>query len=303
VAILGPTASGKSSLAEAVADRFDTSILSVDSMQVYRGMDIGTAKPSADVQRHIAHHMIDVADPDVEYSVRDFQLRGREVMEAAQRANGRIVIAGGSGLHFRSLVDPMTFAPTDPAIRTELEEMPLCDLQQALLAIDHNAPDVVDMRNSRRLIRAIEVWRITASTPTERAASPESEALRNYQPVVEHASFGVDGAEGSHNLIEQRFDAMLDRGLLDEVRSLAPVLGRTAGQAVGYKELLGVVHGQAELSAARSEAIQATNALVKRQRTYFRRDPRIEWIPWQDGERARIEHSVEHIGEVAGWIS
>jgi tRNA dimethylallyltransferase len=265
-------------------------------------MDIGTAKPSADVQRRIAHHMIDVADPNADYSVRDFQLQGRRALESVRLANERVVVAGGSGLHFRSLVDPMTFAPTDPAIRAELEELSLGELQQALLAVDHDAPDVVDMRNSRRLIRAIEVWRITARTPTERSASVESGALRDYQPVVEHVSFGVDAAEGSQARIESRFDVMLDQGLLEEVRSLAPVLGRTASQAVGYRELLGVVGGVTDVSDARTEAILATNALAKRQRTYFRRDPRIAWIPWQVDERARIEGAVNHIGEVTGWI-
>ena len=290
-------------MAETLADRFGASILSVDSMQVYRGMDIGTAKPPPEVRRRITHHMIDVADPNDEYSVMEFQFLGREVLEAAKRTNERIVIAGGSGLHFRSLVDPMTFAPTDPEIRAELEEMSLNDLQQALLAVDHDAPNVVDMRNPRRLIRAIEVWRITFRTPTERAASSESVALRDYEATVEHVSFGVDAGDGLHDLVERRFDAMLDNGLVEEVQSLAPVLGRTAAQAVGYKELLGVARGVNDLSGARSEALLATNALAKRQRTYFRRDPRIEWIPWQDGERGRIEDAVDHIGEVAGWTS
>ena len=290
-------------MAEAVAARFGASILSVDSMQVYRGMDIGTAKPSAEIQSRIRHNMIDVADPKDEYSVRQFQVRGREVLGEAGRSNGRIVVAGGSGLHFRALVDPMTFPPTDAGIRAELEEMQLVDLQQTLLAIDHAAPDVVDIKNARRLIRAIEIWRITSRTPTERAMSPEAEALRKYLPLIEHTSFGVDAADDTVDRIEQRFDAMLDAGLLNEVRRLSPQLGRTASQAVGYRELLGVVRGDTAVAAARGNAISATNALARRQRTYFRRDPRIEWIPWQDDEHGRIEPLVEHIGEVAGWIS
>lgn len=290
-------------LAEAVADRFGASIVSVDSMQVYRGMDIGTAKPSSEVLGRIEHHMVDIADPAQEYSVREFQARGRSVIRKAERTGQRLVIVGGSGLHFRSLVDPMVFSPTDRAIRLELEAMALSDLQQALLAIDHNAPDVVDMQNPRRVIRAIEVWRITATTPTERAMSPEATAVGTYQPIVEHASFGLDAPIGSGARVTQRFDEMLDRGLLDEVRRLASTMGRTAAQGVGYKELLPVVAGTAELGTARNEAISATNALVKRQRTYFGRDPRIEWIPWQDDANAILDQTVDHIGEVVAWTS
>lgn len=272
-------------------------------MQVYRGMDIGTAKPSAEVQRRIAHHMIDVADPRDEYSAREFQARGREVLDDMRRRAERVVIAGGSGLHFRSLVDPMTFAPTDSAIRAELEQMPLDGLQQTLLAIDHEAPRVVDIQNSRRLIRAIEIWRITARTPTERSMTPESQALREYRSLVDHAPFGVDGRAESSIRIVKRFDGMLADGLLEEVRGLTDRLGRTAAQAVGYKELLGVISGESDLDGARAGAIAATHALARRQRTYFRRDPRIEWIPWQDAGSGRIEKAVNHIGEVAGWTS
>jgi tRNA dimethylallyltransferase len=266
-------------------------------------MDIGTAKPSLDTRRRIPHHMIDVADVSDEFTVAEFQRQGRFVLDDAVSRGDRLVVAGGSGLHFRALVDPMTFAPTDPNIRRELEAMPLDDLQHELLAIDIEAPDVLDIRNQRRVIRAIEVWRITARTPSDRARSDEAGALRAYESLVDHVSIGLDSADRSAERIGARFKAMLDAGLLDEVTALGLSLGRTAVQAVGYKELLGVVVGDADVESASIEAIRATSALVKRQRTYFGRDPRIEWMPWQDDEDARIRLVVDHVGEVAGWTS
>ena len=247
--------------------------------------------------------MIDIADVSEDFSVAEFQRQGRAVLDDARSQDERIVVAGGSGLHFRSLVDPMTFAPTDPGIRSELEAMPIEELQQILLAIDIEAPDVLDMHNTRRVIRAIEVWRITARTPSERARSDESEALRSYMPVVEHLSVGLDAVDRSAARIKARFEAMLDAGLLDEVTALGPSLGRTAAQAVGYRELLKAVVGDSTLESASTEAIWSTNALVKRQRTFFGRDPRIEWMPWQDDEDARIRLAVDRVGEVTGWTS
>ncbi len=247
--------------------------------------------------------MIDIADVSDEFSVAEFQRQGRVVLDDALSGGRRVVVAGGSGLHFRALVDPMTFPPTDPDIRSELEAMPLDELQQALLAIDVGAPAVVDMHNPRRVVRAIEVWRITARTPTERARSDESEALRSYEPLVEHVSVGFDAGDRSSQRITLRFKGMLEAGLLDEVTVLGPSLGRTASQAVGYRELLEVVVADATVESASIDAIRATNALVRRQRTFFGRDPRIRWMPWQDDEDARMRSAVDHIGEVTGWTS
>ena len=303
VAILGPTASGKSALAEVAAAIFGASILSVDSMQVYRGMDIGTAKAPQSVRERIAHHMIDVAEPASEFSVAEFQRQGRAAMDSAVQGRERIIIVGGSGLHFRSLVDPMTFAPTDAEIREGLESTPLDELQQELLSIDDQAPSVLDMCNRRRVIRAIEVWRITEKTPSERARSSESDAVRRYEPLIRGRRWtgGVPGSRG--RLVASRCRRRLDAGRLNGRATVAPLLGRTAAQALGYKALLGVVSGDVTMEEAREEVIRATRALVKRQRTFFRRDPRIEWQAWQDDEVQRIEMAVSRVGEVAGWNS
>jgi tRNA dimethylallyltransferase len=266
-------------------------------------MDIGTAKPSAGTRERIVHHMIDVADPVDDFSVVEFQEQGREVIRAAQARGERILITGGSGLHFRSLVDPMTFAPTDPELREELEAVPLEKLQTILFGIDPEASVVVDIQNARRVVRAVEIWRITGRTPSERAASIESIQVRSYTPLIDHVSIGVDSGKGSAVRVDARFTEMLRNGLLAEVESIHAGLGRTAAQALGYRELAGVVRGATEMADATRQTITATNALVKRQRTFFGRDPRIEWLPWQDDEDERISAVVHRIGEVAGWNS
>ncbi len=247
--------------------------------------------------------MIDIADPSDDFSAVEFQRQGREVLRESELGGGRVIIAGGSGMHFRSIVDPLTFAPTDPEIREELDVKSLEDLQRLLLALDPDAPAVVDMQNPRRVVRAIETWRLTALTPTERAASAEAEAVRAYIPLIKHISIGLDAMGQSSERVHSRFDRMLQDGLVEEVRSLAPRLGRTARQALGYKELLEVTSHRASIAVATAETVRGTNTLVKRQRTYFRRDPRIEWIPWQDDEDERIVQAVNRVGEVAGWIS
>lgn len=272
-------------------------------MQVYRGMDIGTAKPSSEVRERITHHMIDIADPRDEFSVLEFQKQGREVLAAARTRGERMLVVGGSGLHFRSLVDPMTFEPTDSEIRGELEQVPLEKLRSTLLGIDAEASEVVDVQNARRVVRAVEIWQITGRTPTERATSIEATQVRSYTSQIDHASIGVSSADRSALRVDARFAEMLRRGLLHEVGSLMPQLGRTASQALGYKQLSEVVLGTMGIDEATREAVRATNALVKRQRTFFGRDPRIEWLPWQDDEDERIATAVQRVGEVAGWTS
>jgi len=266
-------------------------------------MDIGTAKPDPQVRARIQHHMIDVADPDEDFSVQQFQQRGRAVLEQVESGAGRIVIVGGSGLHLRCLVDPMTFAPTDVDLRASLEAGDEDVLRADLVALDPRAPEYVDMRNPRRVVRALEVIALTGDTPSARAARPEAMALAAYDPLIPFAGFGIDAGDRSAARVEARLDDMLGRGLLDEVASLAGRLGTTARQALGYKELLPVVEGRSTLEKAATEVLRATRSLVKRQRTFFRRDPRISWLPWQDDRERRVADMVEIIGKEAGWTS
>jgi tRNA dimethylallyltransferase len=272
-------------------------------MQAYRGMDIGTAKPSLETRRRIRHHLIDIAEPSEEVNVHVFQELGRRAIEDARGRGRRVVVAGGSGLHFRAIVDPMTFAPTDPTVRRRLEEADPASLRRRLLDADPSAAEILDVANPRRVVRALEILELTGDTPSARAARPESEAIDRYEAVVPFVAFGVDPGADVTRRIEARFRSMVRRGLLDEVASLDGRLGTTASQAVGYKELLPVARGEADLDEAMDEAIRATRALVKRQRTFFRRDPRIAWQPWQDDDGRRIAGAVETIGERASWTS
>lgn len=286
LAIVGPTASGKSAVALSLAAELGAEIVSVDSMQVYRGLDIGTAKPSAADRTEIRHHLIDVAEPEDEFTVADSQRMGRAAIE---QAGGSMIIAGGTGLAFRAIVDPLEFPGQDPGLRAGLESLDLADLQKRLVAVDPTASDHVDMANSRRLIRALEVHAISGQTPSLRAATPEAAAVRSYQPLLDFAAVGLDAGPGLEARVVARFDGMLERGLVAEVDALVPRLGRTAAQAVGYKELLPVVRGEQTLEEGRAAAIAATLAVAGNQRTYFRRDPRVRWLEWDDDPAVRIE--------------
>lgn len=303
VAVVGPTAAGKSEVAEAIATRYGAVIVSVDSMQAYKRMDIGTAKPTPDVRSRIPYRMIDIVDPSDELSVMEFQRLGRAEIDAALSSHGRVVIAGGSGLHFRSLVDPMEFEPTDADVRTRIAGNEPARNREALLAIDPSAPEHVAMDNPRRVTRALEVHAITGLTPSERASRPAAQAVAEYRPEVPFVGIGLDPVEGSDVRVAARFGAMLDEGLLSEVAGLVDDLGVTASQAIGYKELVPVVNGETTLDDARDAAIAATRALVKRQRTFFRRDPRISWLDWSDDASDRVESACTMIERAAKWTS
>ena len=286
-----------------MAERIGAVVVSVDSMQVYRGMDIGTAKPDEATSRRFDYRMVDVADVWEDYHVGRFQDEGRRALDEIGATGRDAVVVGGSGLYFRALVDPLEFPPTDAGLRSELEHIDPEELQAELVEVDPAAAKVVDLANPRRVLRAVEIYRITGRTPTERAASAGAEAVRRYRPERHFAAIGVDPGERLAERIAQRFDGMLAAGLLAEVRALAPRLGSHAREAVGYKQLLPVVDGTRVIDDARDLAIAASSALAKRQRTFFRRDPRIRWIPWQDGVDARIASTVGMFEEDASWIS
>jgi tRNA dimethylallyltransferase len=262
-------------------------------MQVYRKMDIGTAKPDPETRRLIKHHMIDVVDPTENMSVAEFQSVGCEAISTAEADGTQVVIAGGSGLHFRSLVDPLVFPGTDPTVRSAVEATSLEGLVAELIAADPGAAELVDLRNPRRVCRAVEVLRLTGLTPSGRYETPEAVAVRDYAPVVPTVIIGVDpGPEIARRVVE-RCDVMFASGILDEVRSLFGHVGRTAAQAVGYKELFPVVSGEISEEEGRSAVVRATLSLVKRQRTYFRRDPRVRWLAWHNDPDIRWQAMTE----------
>ncbi len=290
VAVLGPTASAKSEVALAVAERIGARLLSVDSMQVYRGMDIGTAKPTLDERRRIPHGMIDLVCPEHEFTVAEFQRVARAFIDDLPARP--VVIAGGSGLHFRAVVDPLTFAPSDPVLRGELESQPTEALVAELVGADPDAGAHVDLANRRRVVRAVEVWRLTGRTPTRRATGAEASDVAAYRPKLAFRAVAFDPGEQIRERIERRVAAMRAAGLLEEVASLAGRLGRTSGQAVGYKELLPVVSGEVPADVGFAAVADATMRLARRQRTFFRRDPRISWLEWSDDPAVRLERCL-----------
>jgi tRNA dimethylallyltransferase len=292
---VGPTASGKSTVALEVAKAFGGHIVSVDSMQVYRGMDIGTAKATATMRQAVTHHLLDLVEPEHDHSVAEYQREGRAVLAELAAADTKTVICGGSGLHFRSLVDPLEFPPNDVVVRQDLERLDPEVARARLVELDADAATHVDMNNPRRVVRALEVAMITGHTPSRRAQTEAAEAVRSYRPVVDFVAIGLDPGDGLPFRVERRFDQMLADGLVDEVRRLQPRLGRMAAQAVGYKELLPVIAGERELEDGRAAAIRATMALAKRQRTFFRRDPRIHWISWDPDPQVRLETALEYL--------
>lgn len=297
--MLGPTAAGKSAVAMLIAERIGAEIVSVDSMQVYRGMDIGTAKASINDRGRVPHHMIDVVDPSQPYSVAEFRA---EAASSTADVAGPLLIVGGSGLHFRSLVDPFEFAPADTDVRAELAGLATEDLVGELLDADPAAGSHVDMANRRRVERAVEILRITGMTPTRRATTRRAAAVRSYQPERPLVAVGLDPGPVLRERVKRRFSRMTESGLSAEVEALLPHWGATASQAVGYREMARVVSGEWVLEEGIKRAVDATTSLARRQRTYFRRDPRIDWLEWDDDPRPLAERALHRFRE-AEWIS
>jgi len=259
-------------------------------MQVYRGMDVGTAKPTVVERRGVVHHLIDVADPEDEFSAADYRRLGRAVIDGAETP---LIIIGGSGLHFRALVDPMSFAPTDQALRAELEDRSLDDVVAELSSLDADAASHVDLANKRRVVRALEIARLTGETPSQRAHSSEADELKRYVPDLEFTAVGIDPGSATDDRIDRRLEEMRRGGLVEEVRGLGARLGRTARSAVGYREVLDHLAGKMSLDEAFASIGQHTRKLAKKQRTWFQRDPRIRWIPWIEDESQRVERVME----------
>ena len=274
--ILGPTASGKSELGIAVADAIDgVELVSVDSMQVYRGMDIGTASPTASEQREVRHHLIDLVDPTEEFTVGAFQAAARAAVEEIG-ARGQIpVLVGGTGLYVRSVVDDLEIPGRFPETRRGLDATrDTAELYERLSGIDPKAAARIEPSNRRRIVRALEV-----SLGSGRPFSSFGPGLRNYPdtPYVQVA-LRWDRDELDRR-IDARYLAQLEAGFLDEVSRLAELqLSRTASQALGYREMIAHVRGEISLDEALERASRRTRRFARRQERWFRRDPRIRWL-------------------------
>ncbi len=277
LAIVGATASGKSALALELARRVpDLELVSVDAMGVYRGMDIGTAKPTPAEQAEVAHHLLDVADPAEDFSVARFQAAARRALAGIEARGRRAVLVGGTGLYVRAVVDDLTLPGRYPEARAEVEAEPdTAVLHRRLHQLDPLAASRMEASNRRRVVRALEV-----TLGAGRAFSSFGPGLVAYPPSP-IAQVGLRLApEALDARIAARLEAMMGAGLLDEVRGLAARpggLSRTARQALGYRELLAYVEDQLPLDEAMAETLRRTRRFARRQLRWFRRDPRIVW--------------------------
>ncbi len=304
--INGPTASGKTALAVAVArlltaDGVGAEVVNADSMLVYRGMDIGTAKPTVAERGGVPHHLIDIADVTETASVAAFQRLARESI-ADCRARGVVpIVAGGSALYMRAILDEFEFPGTDPAVRERLEadlaEQGPQELHARLAAIAPDAAAGILPGNGRRIVRALEVIELTGSF---RAALPDG----NYAiPGVVQFGLELDRAEMDAR-IETRVAGMWQQGFVDEVRQLIPrglKQGRTASRALGYRQILEHLDGRCTESEAREATVAGTRRFARKQLGWFRRDTRIAWLPAGPEAAAPIASAVRgRLGQTPG---
>lgn len=323
VSIVGPTASGKTGLgiaiAQALAERGERAeIVNADAYQMYRGMDIGTAKPTAEERAAVPHHLIDIIDPDDAMSVARFQALARECIADLQSRGVRPILVGGSGLYARAAIDDISFPGTDPDVRSRLEHRAETEgpglLFEELKAKDPEAASRMDPRNPRRTIRALEVIALTGR--------PYSASLPRYRYVIPSVQIGLDlPREELDRRIDLRTEQMQADGFVDEVRRLRPHLGATASRALGYQQVIDALDGLWSEEEAFADIAQKTKRLARKQMGWFGRDPRIHWLRAQnpdltanamavighadagdyDAIDARAdEYTQHHLGDIAG---
>jgi tRNA dimethylallyltransferase len=298
LAIIGATGSGKSALAMEVARRLGhAEILSVDSMQVYRGMDIGTAKPSAGDRAEVRHHLIDVCEPTEEFTVARFVEMAQGVIGAQQpngRANGRetLIAVGGTPLYFKSLFGGMFQGPAaDPEIRRRLRAQEPNQLHAALARVDPAAAARIHANDAKRLIRALEVF--------EQTGQPISQLQGQWNAPPRHEAIWVGLAwerEALNRQINARVKAMLAAGWLEEVQGLLARHGRlsaTAAEATGYAELIAVAQGRGTVADAGEQIKIATRQLARRQMKWFRRFPGVHWLSGQEDVQKNAAAVIE----------
>jgi tRNA dimethylallyltransferase len=297
LAVVGPTASGKSALAMAAAVALgDVEIVAVDSMQVYRGMDIGTAKPSPAEQAAVPHHLIDLADPGEYFTVARFQAEAAAVIAGIESRGRRALLVGGTGLYFHSVVDGYALPPGAAAVRSELEAQAkevggLARMMEELRTLDPVAAARILPDNARRIVRALEVIRETGRPFS--SFGPGVLQVHVHQLPVRTVGLWIPRPVGARR-IEERIGAMIEAGFVDEVARLAADPGGlsvTAREAIGYKEILAHLDGSWSLAYARRRIADRTRQLARRQRVWFRRDRRIAWIGC-DGNSLATLHAV-----------
>lgn len=284
IAVAGPTASGKSALALELCKRLDGELISLDSMQIYRGLDIGTAKPTKAEQAEVRHHMIDICEPTENFSAAEFAERAHKVIADVRSRGKRAVLCGGTGLYLDTVLGRLDFGEieSDEKLRGELiafaEKNGAEALHERLREIDPHAAEKIHPNNVRRVARAIEIYELTGKTKTEHDREAISDSP--YESLI--IGLNYDDREVLYNRINRRVDAMIEAGLEGEVRSLVSrgllSAESTAGQAIGYKEMLGYIAGDCSLGDAVEKIKLGTRRYAKRQLTWLRRNPSINWL-------------------------
>lgn len=283
ICVVGPTASGKTALSVALAKALGGEVISADSMQLYRGMDVGTAKVTPEEMDGIPHHMIDVADPWESFSAARYVEMADPILRDILRRGKTAIIAGGTGLYVDALIAGRTFAPYPEtgrrkALEQEAEELGMEHMLSRLQAVDPDSAARLHLADRKRIIRALEVYEETGKTITQH--NLETQALPDsYQPVWIGLTY--EPRQLLYDRIDLRVDKMLEKGLLEEIRGL---LDRgaprecTAMQAIGYKEFLPVLDGTMPLETAVEQVKQGSRRYAKRQLTWFRRNAKVHWI-------------------------
>jgi len=278
IAVVGPTAAGKSDLALRLAQTLDGEIVNADSMQLYAGMDIGTAKLTLAERRGVPHHLLDIWDIRQTASVAQYQRLAREAIDSIHRRGRVPILAGGSGLYVRAALDPLKFPGTDPGLRERLEadlaEHGPAILHARLARLDPAAAAAILPSNRRRIVRALEV--------IELSGRPFDATLPEYESVYPEVQIGLaTGRAELDRRIAERTARMFAAGLVDEVAGLDRAglrEGKTASRALGYAQVLRFLDGEYTLEEASAQTILATRRFARRQESWFRRDPRVTWL-------------------------
>ena len=291
--IVGSTASGKSSLAiELARRRSNVEIISIDSMAIYRGMDIGTATPTVAEQEEIPHHLINIVDPSDEFALPLFQSAVEKALEEITNRGNRAVLVGGTGLHVRAVVDRLQVPPRFLSIRDEIELIPeTAFLYRRLNDLDPLASEKIEPGNRRRIVRALEV-----TLGTGRPFSSFGPGLDVYPPSP-FTEIGIRMPRDLNDLrIAERYKRQIEDGFVEEVKNLVSdgrELSKTASQALGYKQIISYIEGENTLEEAIESAIASTRRFARRQEKWFRRDPRIQWMEMQKDPLELLEEVIK----------
>ena len=299
VAVVGATAAGKTGLSLDLAEALGGEVVNTDAMQLYRGMDIGTAKLPADERRGIPHHLLDTLEVTEPATVAEFQGQARAVIAELRGRGAAPVLVGGSALYTRAVLDEFEFPGTDPAVRARLEaelaEVGSAALHARLAEVDPESADRILVENGRRIVRALEVLEITG-----RPFSATLPRLEYVDPRTVQVGVDIDRPTLDAR-IEQRVEEMFAAGFVAEVERLLDrglAQGRTAGRAIGYPEVAAHLAGELSLDEARERTVIATRRFARRQDAWFRKDPRIRWVRFDDPDR--VARALSEVSAVMG---